>query len=81
MTTKFRNRSLVYTCHNPLWPEEKVHTGEHVMRLVEGYAMRKSRAVIALNKTMMKALIEKARVDPRKIFVVPNGVNTEFSVL
>ncbi|RLG74655.1 MAG: hypothetical protein DRO12_06565 [Thermoprotei archaeon] len=71
-------RGLVYTCHNPLWPEEKVHVSEHVVRLVEGYTMRRGRAVVALNKTMMKAIVSKARVDPQRIFIVPNGVDTGF---
>jgi len=78
VATKLKNKSLVYSCHNPLWPEEKVHVSEHVVRLVEGLTMRRSNAIIALNKTMMRAIVEKARVDPQKIFVVPNGVNTEF---
>ena len=74
-----RNKTaLVYTCHNGLWSEENVHTSEHVVRLVEGYTMRVSRAVIALNKTMARSIAAKARRDPRKIFVVPNGVDTEF---
>ena len=70
--------ALIYTCHNPLWPEDDVHTPEHVVRLVEGYTMRVSRAVIALNKTMMRAIVKKAHVDPRKIFIVPNGVDADF---
>jgi len=69
---------LVYTCHNPLWPEEKVSISEHIVRLVEGYIMRKSKATIALNRTMMKSIAEKAHVDRRKIFITPNGVDTEF---
>lgn len=72
------NRNLIYTCHNGLWPEERVHASERIVRLVEGYTMRRSRAVIALNKTMMRAIVRKAHVDPRKIFIMPNGVDTEF---
>jgi len=78
VTTKLRNKNLVYTCHNGLWIEEKVHAGEHIVRVIEGSTMRRSKAVIALNKAMMKALIKRARVDPQKIFIVPNGVDTEF---
>jgi len=69
---------LVYTCHNPLWPEERVHAQEHVVRLVEGYAMKRSTAVIALNNTMKRSIIAKAVVDKAKVVVVPNGVDTEF---
>jgi len=75
---RHKYRNLVYTCHNPLWPEKNIHAGEHIVRLVEGYAMKRSRAVIALNKTMMRAVARKAHIDPRKIFIVPNGVDTEF---
>ena len=78
VATRLRNKNLIYTCHNPLWPEENVHTSEHIVRLVEGYIMRRSRTIIALNKTMMRALVEKARVDPLEIIIVPNGVDTEF---
>lgn len=28
-----RSHSFVYTCHNPLWPEDRVHLGERVVRL------------------------------------------------
>lgn len=75
---KPRCRGFVYTCHNPLWPEDKVHTGEKIVRLVEGYTMKIADTVIALNKTMQKALAEKAKIDLRKMVIVPNGVDTEF---
>ncbi|MEM1697944.1 MAG: glycosyltransferase family 4 protein [Thermofilaceae archaeon] len=77
MTRKLRTR-FVYTCHNPLWPEENVHFGEKVVRLVEGSAMRRADAVIALNETMKKALTGRAGVNQDKVFVVPNGVDVEF---
>jgi len=69
---------LVYTCHNGLWPEERVHVQEHVVRLVEGYAMKRSTAVIALNNTMRRSIVAKAGVDEGKVIIVPNGVDTEF---
>jgi len=69
---------LMYTCHNGLWLEEVVHTQEHVIRLVEGYAMRKSVAVIALNNAMKRNIVAKAGVNEAKTIVVPNGVDTEF---
>jgi starch synthase len=75
---RFRSQGFVYTCHNPLWPEDRVHMGEKIVRFVEGYAMRSADIVIALNKTMYRALIEKTGVSPRKMVIVPNGVDTEF---
>jgi len=75
---KLKSQGFVYTCHNPLWPEDRVHMGEKIVRLVEGYAMKIADTVIALNKTMQKALTEKAKVDPRKMVIVPNGVDIEF---
>ena len=75
---KLRSQGFVYTCHNLLWPEDRVHMGEKIVRLVEGYTMKIADTVIALNKTMQKALTEKAKVDPRKMVIVPNGVDTEF---
>ncbi|MEM0241194.1 MAG: glycosyltransferase family 4 protein [Candidatus Nezhaarchaeales archaeon] len=72
------NARFVYTCHNPLWPEENVHFGERLVRLIESYAMKKANAVIALNETMRRALVEKGGVNQDKIFVVPNGVDVEF---
>jgi len=69
---------LIYTCHNPLWPEDKVHMQERVVRLVESYTMRRSTVVVALNNIMRRSLIEKAKVDEEKIVTVPNGVDTEF---
>jgi glycosyltransferase involved in cell wall biosynthesis len=75
---KLRCRGFVYTCHNPLWPENKVHMGEKIVRLVEGYTMKVVDTIIALNKTMHRALTEKAKIDPRKMIIVPNGVDTEF---
>jgi glycosyltransferase involved in cell wall biosynthesis len=75
---KHKSQGFVYTCHNPLWPEDRVHVGEKIVRLVEGYTMKIANTVIALNKTMQKALTEKAKVDPRKMVIVPNGVDTEF---
>jgi len=68
---------LVYTCHNGLWLEETVHIQEYFIRLVEGYTMKRSVAVIALNNTMKKS-ITKASIDETKVIVVPNGVDTEF---
>jgi glycosyltransferase involved in cell wall biosynthesis len=75
---KLKCKGFVYTCHNPLWPEDKVHVGEKIVRLVEGYTMKIADIAIALNKTMHRALTEKAKIGPRKMVIVPNGVNTEF---
>jgi glycosyltransferase involved in cell wall biosynthesis len=75
---KHKSQGFVYTCHNPLWPGDRVHMGEKIVRLVEGYTMKIADTVIALNKTMQKALTEKAKVDSRKTVIVPNGVDTEF---
>jgi len=69
---------LVYACHNPLWPEERVHAQEYVVRLVEGYAMKRSAAVVALNNTMKRSIVVKAGLDEAKVVVVPNGVDVEF---
>jgi glycosyltransferase involved in cell wall biosynthesis len=65
-------------CHNPLWPENSVHFGEKVIRFVEDYAMKKSARVIALNKTMLNTIKEKAKLDQRKIKEIPNGLDTDF---
>ena len=78
LASKMVDIPIVYTCHNGLWPEDKVHASEYVVRFVEGYTMWRSRAIIAINETMKRSIIRKAHVDPRKIFVVPNGVDTEF---
>ena len=75
---RLRSQGLVYACHNPLWPEDKVHTGEKIVRFVESYAMKSADIVIALNKTMYKVLAEKVRISPGKMVIVPNGVDTEF---
>jgi len=75
---KLKCRGFVYTCHNPLWPENKVHIGEKIVRLMEGYTMKIADTIIALNKTMYRALTEKAKIDPRNVVIVPNGVDTEF---
>jgi glycosyltransferase involved in cell wall biosynthesis len=69
---------LVYTCHNGLWPENKVHFGERVVRLIEGRTMRISSLTIALNKTMYRAIVEKARVKANKMAIIPNGVDADF---
>lgn len=74
-----RNRSkFVYTCHNPLWPSEKIHWAEKIIRNTESRVMRQSNAVIALNETMKKVLHEKARVPLYKLHLIPNGVDTSF---
>jgi len=75
---KLKCRGFVYTCHNPLWPEDRVHMGEKIIRLVEGYTMKIANTVIALNKTMQRALTRKAKINLRKMVIVPNGVDTEF---
>ena len=75
---KLKSQGFVYTCHNGLWPEDRVHMGEKIVRLVEGCTMKIADTVIALNKAMQKALTGKAKVDPRKMVIVPNGVDTEF---
>jgi len=75
---KLKSKGFVYICHNPLWPEDRVHMGEKIVRLVEGYTMKIADTVIALNKTMQISLTEKAKIDPRKMVIVPNGVDTEF---
>jgi len=76
--TRRTSQGFVYTCHNPLWPEDVVHVGERIVRLVEGYAMRSSDLVIALNKTMYSALVSKAKLCRDKVVVIPNGVDIEF---
>jgi glycosyltransferase involved in cell wall biosynthesis len=73
-----RTYRYVYTCHNPLWPEEKVYLSEKIIRLIEGYTMRASDIVVALNKTMYKAIINKAGVKKYKVIIVPNGVDIDF---
>ena len=73
-----RSRNFVYTCHNPLWPEDRVHLGERVVRLVEGFAMRASNAVVALNKTMYRAIVEKAGVNGDRVVIIPNGVDVDY---
>jgi len=75
---RLRSQGFIYTSHNPLWPEDKVHMGEKIVRLVEGYTMRSSDIVIALNKTMYRALAEKVGVSPGKLVIVPNGVDIDF---
>jgi len=78
LAKSLRGISLVYTCHNPLWPEERVHAQEYAVRLVEGYAMKRSAAVVALNNTMKRSIVAKAGVNKAKVVVVPNGVDVEF---
>lgn len=73
-----KKKPLIYTCHNPLWPEERVHASERIVRLIEGYVMHRSNAVIALNKTMKKHIVEKAKINPCKVHIIPNGVDVEF---
>ena len=73
-----RPHSFVYTCHNGLWPEDKVHLGERVVRLVEGFTMRASNAVVALNKTMYRTIVEKAGVNGDKAVIIPNGVDVDY---
>ena len=75
---ELRSQGFVYTCHNPLWPEDKVHVGEKIVRFVEGYTMKSANTVIALNKTMYRALAKKSMVSPGKMVIVPNGVDIEF---
>ncbi|MEL9989896.1 MAG: glycosyltransferase family 4 protein [Thermoproteus sp.] len=75
---ELNNARLVYTCHNGLWTEEKVHLGEKVIRYVEGYIMRKVDVVIALNNTMKRALVKKAGISLEKVVTIPNGVDVEF---
>jgi len=69
---------LVYTCHNPLWPEDKVYFGERIVRFIEGHIMRASDLTIALNKTMYRAITEKAGVKADKVAIIPNGVDVNF---
>jgi len=69
---------IVYTCHNPMWPEEVVDVQQRLVRRVESFVMGKSDVVVALNDTMRRSLAEKAHVDERKMVVVPNGVDVEF---
>jgi len=71
-------QGFIYTCHNPLWPEDTVHAREKIVRLVESYTMKSANTVIALNRTMYRALIKKAKVDKRKTIIVPNGVDIEY---
>ncbi|MEM3834135.1 glycosyltransferase family 4 protein [Pyrobaculum sp.] len=78
LSTMLKKPTLVYTCHNGLWPEEQVHLGERVVRKVEGHTMRVADVVVALNNTMKNAIASKAGVDPSKIVTIPNGVDTEF---
>jgi len=69
---------FVYTCQNSFWPEDRVHWGEKIVRIIEGNTMRSSDAIIALNKTMYKAIVDKAGVRKNKVVIIPNGVDTDF---
>jgi starch synthase len=73
-----RTQRFVYTCHNSLWTVDNVHTGEKIVRIVEGYAMNSASIVIALNKTMYSTLAKKAKVNSGKMAIVPNGVDIDF---
>lgn len=75
---RLRGKRIVYTCHNPFWPQESVHLGEKVVRIVEGHVMRNSARVIALNRTMYYALRYRARIPSEKLSIVPLGVDTEY---
>ncbi len=55
-----------------------MHLGERVVRLVEGFTMRTSNAVVALNKTMYRAIVEKAGINGDKAVIIPNGVDVDY---
>jgi len=55
-----------------------VHLGERVVRLVESFTMRASNAVVALNKTMYRAIVEKVDNNGDKAVIIPNGVDVEY---
>jgi glycosyltransferase involved in cell wall biosynthesis len=75
---RLKNVMLVYTCHNPFWPQDKVHLSERIIRIIESFAMRRAVKVIALNKVMKKALQLKAGLNESKLVTIPNGVDTEY---
>ena len=69
---------IIYTCHNSFWPEETVHVNERVVRWVEQQIMRSVDAVIVFNNVMKKSLIERAGIPAEKIFIIPNGTDTNY---
>ncbi|MBM3262411.1 MAG: glycosyltransferase family 4 protein [candidate division Zixibacteria bacterium] len=48
----------------------------HLMRLLEGRALRSARAVIAVSPGLREYLVHEFRVNPERIHVIPNGIDT-----
>lgn len=78
------NRSLrekmIYTCHLGQWGQakERLHIFERIQLFLDPYVMKRVSKVIALNDSAKACFISAGKVEPEKITVVPNGVDTYF---
>jgi glycogen synthase len=72
---------LVITCHSlePLrpWKVEQLGSGYALSSWVEKTAIERADAVIAVSKGMKEDVVRLFDVDPGKVLIVPNGIDTD----
>lgn len=72
---------LVITCHSlePLrpWKVEQLGSGYHLSSWVEKTALERADAIIAVSQGMKDDVERLFKVDPQKVVIIPNGIDTE----
>ncbi len=76
-----RGRPLVVHFHGP-WADESEAVGDgaaarRVKRLVERAVYRRARELVVLSGSFRRILVERYRVDPWRVHVIPPGVDLE----
>jgi glycosyltransferase involved in cell wall biosynthesis len=80
LNRKLRDKML-YTSHVSQWVlhgTKMLSTLERIDLLLDAYLMRRVAKVVALNDLAKESFITIGRVNPKKVVVVYNGVDTEF---
>jgi len=78
VTRFYKFRPIIYTCHNSDWVSRRRSFFSTAFREVERNIMRRATAVIALSRSMRKRIIKFGGINPKKVRLIPNGVDTRF---
>src|SRR5439155_3304896 len=76
-----RRAPLVFHFHGP-WADESAAAGEsaavvRIKRLVERVAYRRAQELVVLSGAFKRTLVERYRVPPWRVHVIPPGVDLE----
>lgn len=70
------NPNIYYTSHQTTWALEFGFWSKYLLIPIEVCAMKNSKKIIALNDPLRTKIIQVSKINPEKIMVIGNGVDT-----